>query len=277
MIISWYNNFIKRLVVYMNKQIIIDKFTKLGFDTNSANIYLSLIENGPQTVLIISRDLGIERSKVYRSVKILTESGLINETHESWGKKIEAADISSLELLIVKKNMELESAKKIVDDLIAPLNSIAKTGQVGFKIKNYYGQEGVRQMLWNHLRAKDNEIIAFSFKNRNDMAGEKFAEKVRRKQVDRKIKLFELENETDQGDYWYTSVDNWDHYYDSKYVHEDIIKIRQYVAVYNDTVSFINWRDGQEVGVEITNENLAIMQRQLFWTIWNLVEPTAKH
>ncbi len=97
----------------------IDKLTKLGFDTNSANIYLSLIENGPQTVLIISRDLGIERSKVYRSVKILTESGLINEAHESWGKKIEASDISSLELLVVKKNMELESAKKIVDDLMA--------------------------------------------------------------------------------------------------------------------------------------------------------------
>ena len=182
----------------------IDKLTKLGFDTNSANIYLSLIENGPQTVLIISRDLGIERSKVYRSVKILTESGLINEAHESWGKKIEASDISSLELLVVKKNMELESAKKIVDDLMAPLSSIAKTGQVGFKIKNYYGQEGIRQMLWNHLRAKDGEIIAFSFKNRNDMVGEKFAEKVRREQIDRKIKLYELENEVDQ-EYWYMS------------------------------------------------------------------------
>ena len=259
----------------MNKQMMIDKLTKLGFDTNSANIYLSLIENGPQTVLIISRDLGIERSKVYRSVKILTESGLINEAHESWGKKIEASDISSLELLVVKKNMELESAKKIVDDLMAPLSSIAKTGQVGFKIKNYYGQEGIRQMLWNHLRAKDGEIIAFSFKNRNDMVGEKFAEKVRREQIDRKIKLYELENEVDQ-EYWYTAVPGWGDYYEPRLVGEDIIKIRQYVAVYNDTVSFINWRDGQEVGVEITNENLATMQHQLFWTIWKLVNATKK-
>ena len=62
----------------------------------------------------------------------------------------------------------------------------------------------------------------------------------------------------------------------AKKVGEDIIKIRQYVAVYNDTVSFINWRNGQEVGVEITNENLATMQRQLFWTIWKLVNATKK-
>lgn len=252
----------------MNKQIYIDKLSKLGIGTDAAEIYLYLIQNGPTTILQLSRDLNIERSKIYRNAQVLSENGLISETHAAWGKKLSAAPVDNLNVIANNRRLELEQTDKLIGQLIPELQKISRSTKASFQVRNYYAQEGIRQMLWNHLQA-DGEIVAFSYKNRNDIVGKNFAEKIRQEQVKRKIMLYEIENETDQDNFWYTDVEGWGDYYDSIHVNTSVLDIKQHVAVFNDTVSFINWLDGEEVGVEITNRALAEMQCQLFWKVWH--------
>jgi hypothetical protein len=91
--------------------------------------------------------------------------------------------------------------------------------------------------------------------------------------VARKITLYEVENETDQGDYWYTGVEGWPDFYRSRHIAATVLDIKQYTAVFNHTVSIINWVDEEQVGLEIINAAYADMQRQLFWKFWEIAGP----
>jgi len=266
---------VKQMIDHTNKQIFTAQLQQYGLDEHEAQIYLYLLETGPQTPLQLSREINVDRSKIYRSVQKLIDRRFIEQTHAAWGKKLQAASPSNIQHLLEEEEERLQARKTALPELIEQLSSISTYVRREFEVKHYRGQEGLRQMLWNQLAAKK-DIVAFSYKNKNDIVGKAYADKLRAEQVDRKIKLYEVENETDQGDYWYTDVLGWADYYDSRHIPPKLLDIKQYVAIFNHTVAIINWLDEEEVGVEIDNAAYAEMQRQLFWQSWKLADPDAQ-
>lgn len=253
----------------MSKQFIVTQLEQLGLDANEVIIYLHLLEYGRQTPLELSRAISIDRSKVYRSVEKLINKKLLEETHVRWGKKLQASNPGNISLLIQEEEERLGDKKQALPKLLKELSGIPTYVKREFEVKHYRGQEGLRQMLWNQLAAKK-EIMAFSYKNKNDIVGKTYADKIRREQVAHKITLFEVENETDQGDYWYTDVENWGEFYKSRHISPKILDIKQYIAIFNNTVSVINWLDEEEIGLEIVNASYTEMQAQLFWKFWEI-------
>lgn len=253
----------------MNKLVILTQLEDLGLEEAEAKIYLHLLESGSRTHLELSRETNIDRSKIYRSVEKLTRMKLLEEINTFSGKKIQAANPKNIGLLIEEEQELLDSRKSSLEGLVEQLNGLPTYIQREFEVKHYRGQEGLRQMLWNQLQAKK-EILAFSHKNKNDIVGKPYAEKIRMEQADRKIMLREIENETDQGDYWYTDVPNWKSYYQSRYIPPEVLEIKQYIAIFNNTVAVINWSNAEEIGVEIINAFYADMQKQFFWKFWEI-------
>jgi len=259
------------MVVYMNRQTVIEKLLILGLEKFEVDIYLYLLEHGSRTHLQLSREADIDRSKVYRYVEKLVKKNLLEHVSDNSGKKLQAASPLNIEMLIRKKEAVLEEQKVFLPELINSLTSLPSYSKREFEVIHYRGQDGVQQMLWNHLSAST-EIVAFSYQNKNDMVGKSFAEKIRFRQVEKNIKLYELENEVDQGDFWYTDVIGWDQVYSSKYIDPKILEIKQYIAVFDNIVSIINWIDNEQVGVEVHNEVFAKMQKQLFWGFWGSID-----
>lgn len=253
----------------MNKSVILSQLEDLGLEEAEAKIYLHLLESGSRTHLELSRETNINRSKIYRSVEKLTEKKLLEEINTFSGKKIQAVNPKNIGLLIEEEQELLNSRKTFLGELVEQLNGLPTYVQREFEVKHYRGQEGLRQMLWNQLHAKK-EILAFSYKNKNDIVGKSYAEKIRTEQVERKITLFEIENETDQGDYWYTDVPGWGEFYQSRHIKPTTLEIKQYIAIFNNTVAIINWSNGEEIGVEIINSHFADMQKQLFRKFWEI-------
>jgi len=259
----------------MNKQLILKQLVNTGLEEIEANIYLYLLENGPRTHLELSRETNTDRSKIYRYIEKLLKKNLIEESNDAWGKKLQAAKPSNIELLIQKDEDLLRLRKESIPILINDLNTLPTYVEREFEVRYYRGQEGLRQMLWNQLSAKK-EIIAFSYKNRNDMVGKTYAEKIRTEQVERKIMLYEIENEVDQGDFWYTNVTDFKNYYKSRYILPKILKIKQYIAIFNNTVSIANWINNEEIGFEVTNSIYSNMQKQIFWKFWEMLQKKKK-
>lgn len=253
----------------MNKTVILSHLKKVGLEEIEAKIYFYLLENGPRTYLQLSREINIDRSKIYRSVEKLIKKKLLEEINTIQGKRIQSASPQNLELLTQDEEVLLRNKKSILKGLIGELNNLPNYVQREFEVKHYHGQEGLRQMLWNQLQAQK-EILAFSHKNKNDIVGKPYAEKIRTEQAERKIMLYEIENETDQGDYWYTEVVSWKDFYQSRYIAPKVLEIKQYIAIFNNTVAVINWSNGEEIGVEIINSSYAQMQKQLFWKFWGI-------
>ncbi|MBI3379649.1 winged helix-turn-helix transcriptional regulator [Candidatus Gottesmanbacteria bacterium] len=255
----------------MNKQIIASQLSSFGLDEVETRIYLYLLENGSRTPLNLSRDTNINRSRIYRYLDKLKSKKLIEEVNIGRGITLKASNPDNLELLILEKEQELKTQKENLPDILKGLTTLGSDPNKGIEIKHYHGTDGLKQMLWNHLSAKK-EILVFGFENRNNIAGKAFAEKIRYEQVKRKITKIEVENATDQGDYWYTNVPDWGKYYKSRYIPPKILDIRQYQVIFNDTISILNWADGNKVGVEIANSPFVGMYKQIFWRFWDIAE-----
>lgn len=254
----------------MNKQHILDQFRLYGLDEIEAKIYLHLLQSGSLSPLNLSREISINRSRIYRYIDKLVSKKLVELIMEGRGKKLKASDPGNLELLFQEKEHKAKMQREILPDLLKELIKLPAMLEKEFELRHYYGIEGIRQMLWNHLLASDRQILAYSYQNRNEMVGKSFAEKIREEQVLRKIKLYEIENETDQGDYWYTDVSKWGKYYNSRYIPPEILMVHQYIGIVNNTVSLINWHDKEFVGIEIENKTYAGTQRQMFWKFWDI-------
>ncbi len=255
----------------MNKQIFIRRLNDFGLNESEAKIYLRLLEIGPQKPLELSRDININRSKIYRYIDRLIAKKLIEISNIERGKRLKASPPQNLELLIHEKEQEVKLQKENLPDILKDLTNLSTSPQKGIEIKHYHGTDGLKQMLWNHLSAKK-EILVFGYENRNNIAGKSFAEMIRFEQVQRKITKIEIENATDQGDYWYTNVPNWGKYYKSRYIPPAILNIKQYQVIFNNTISILNWSDGNKIGVEIANSPFVDMYRQIFWKFWDIAK-----
>lgn len=253
----------------MNKQIIASQLSSFGLDEIETKIYLFLLENDSRTPLELSRDTNINRSRIYRYLDKLKAKKLIEEVNLGRGLTLKASSPNNLELLILEREQEAKLQRENLPDILKELNTLLSDPKKGIEIKHYHGTDGLKQMLWNHLSAKK-EILVFGYENRNNIAGKGFAEKIRYEQVRRKITKIEVENATDQGDYWYTSVPNWGKYYKSRYIPPRILEIKQYQVIFNDTISILNWADGNKIGVEIANSPFVSMYKQIFWKFWDI-------
>lgn len=255
----------------MNNQIIYNQLIEFGLDEVEAKIYLYLLEFGPRTPLKLSREVNVNRSKIYRYIEKMMMKSLIEETNDTWGKKLKASRPENLQLFIAKKEAELNKEIEIVPQLINNLLHFSSKSKSTFEIIHYKGIEGSKQMLWNRLSAKK-EFLLFGNETMNNIVGRMFAEKIRTEQVNRRIKQYELENATDQGIYLYTDVHNWKKYYEARHIPPKSLKIQHYISIFDDTVSIMNWENDEHAGIEIINTALAEMQRQIFWKFWKIAE-----
>jgi len=253
----------------MNKQLLEQHLALLGLDETEIKIYLNLLASGPQTPLELSRKSGVNRSKIYRYLERLKNKKLVEDVDSGWGLKIQAAGSKNLELMVLERESELDEQKKILPAVLTELKAFGPKISEQFQIKSYHGLEGLKQMMWNQLSGKG-EILQFAFETRNEVVGRSFAEKVRQEQVLRGIRLYEIENASDQGSFWYTKVREFPEFYESRHISPKVLFIQQNLAIFNNTVSITNWAGENKAGLEIVNLAFAKMQREIFWQFWEL-------
>jgi len=256
----------------MNEQIIIEQLIRFGLNEAEVQIYLHLLKNGPKTPLEVSRETNLNRTKIYRLIDLLRQNKLIEQFGSERGIKLRASPASNLELLLVAQEENVKRNKESLLSVIASLAQMPSKVNEQFEVIHYQGIEGLKQMLWNELKAK--EILIFGHENINQFVGKDFAEKIRQQEVDRNIKLKEIGNSIeykspDQS--FYTNAVGWKKTYEYRQIPDASLQIRDSVQIYNDTVSIINWKSGK-VGVEIINKPFADMQRQIFWQFWKLAQ-----
>ncbi|OGM61731.1 hypothetical protein A2961_02265 [Candidatus Woesebacteria bacterium RIFCSPLOWO2_01_FULL_39_21] len=59
-------------------------------------------------------------------------------------------------------------------------------------------------------------------------------------------------------------------FWNARYITEKIVKINQNIDLYNDTIAYSYW-DGSDIfGVEIQNQRVADMQKQIHDLLWKM-------
>jgi len=252
-------------------------FAKLDLEPEIADLYLALHAYGPQSISELSRHSGVDRTRIYRILETMTSTNLIEvETHYK-RSIVKAAPISNLQILLSKKEeelRELHSELAEVQRTLAQHSMQSPTTTVQF----YRGIEGLKQMFWNQTKSK---TINYSilYENSQSRTNSAFFERWVR-ECNRQNMVFKgivSDNFIRTQKDWYAKKDNerlanWE----SRYVPDDIFPINHSTVIYNDVVSYHNWRDGNVFGIEIHNPEITKAQRQFFSMLWQQAKPISK-
>ena len=242
--------------------------TNLGLDSEESLIYLKLAEYGSLTYLELSKLTNINRTTLYRISEKLIQRGIIEEIIDEYKKLLKAVDIHKIEFLI----KEQEAKAKLLRDIFPNIASMLPSNPIGnpeTKLLFYKGRDGIKQMFWNTLRAKD-ECLGYTYRCSTEIVGEKFTERWRAEFVNRGLRFRDI-----YSDSYLNSLSEENKVisypkaiFKSKYIDSKVLDINHQVDIYNNVVAFYNWHNGEIFGVEIYNKEVSKMQKQLFEIVW---------
>lgn len=249
-------------------------FSKLGLEPEVANIYLALHAYGPQTISELSRHSNVERTRIYRLIDVLTEVNLIEVETQYKRSIIKAAPISNLQILLSKKEEDLQSLRS---ELPAIQNALHTSNQshVPTKVQYYKGIEGLKQMFWNQTRGTT-ENLSILYENMQNRTKSAFFERWVRTCNERGIKFRGLigDHFLQTQKQWYAAKDNERlQHWQARLVPSEVFAITHSTIVYNDVVGYYNWHKGNLFGIEIYNQEIADAQRAFFEMLWQQSKP----
>lgn len=256
-----------------NFDILLKFLSNLGISFEESQIYFTLVNQGPITVLEISRLTKISRTNVYRLVEHMAEKGLVEEQLKANKKLIVPAGPHKLELMVKEQESKADSLRKLMPELSEILATNESISQPGTKILMYRGSEGIKQMVWNTLKA-NKEVVGYTFRVLSEIVGKEFEELWRSEFIRKNLIFRDLISDA------YTSSvvehNEGDKYprtnFQSKYIPPTVLNINHQCDIYNDVVSYYTWREDEIFGVEIYNKKIADTQKQLFNLAWEKAE-----
>ncbi len=250
---------------------IINKLQVLGLDEDEAKVYLDVNFYGESSVVQICKRLNIPRTTIYRICEKLVYRKFAEWVVSDNGKKIKAVKPKNLDFLIKESEAELSNLKhslKFLQRNLQITQNVPKT-----EVRYYSGKEGIKQMMWNALKAKK-ETFGYSIFGRIEVVGKDFIEKYN--------KEFKLRNLRDRVVINKQQLPRLYEFVEKGSLHENTKNIRIidnnlfYVSgdtmIYNNVYAISFWKHGEVVGVEIENPEIAKIQKGIFETLWRIGE-----
>jgi len=222
----------------------------------------------------LAKESKINRTTLYRRIEEIQQKGLLETIVEEKRLLVKTVDFAQLENLVLQKADEAEFLQKNIPIIKSLLNSEYGMVQPGTKVLFYKGQEGIRQMVWHTLRAKS-EIVGFTFRDLTEAVGLKFASRWHEEFLVRGLRMRDI-----IGDEYLNNQKKEFAYsrevFQSRYLPSSILSIDHQTDIYDDVVAFYNWHEGEVFGVEIQNDKVASMQRQIFEILWGMGKEAPK-
>ncbi len=243
-----------------------------GLTTEEAKIYLVLLEQGKLSALEISRKLHSGRTKVYRILDKLIAFELVANEYDEVGFKFVASPPEKLSFFIARQEGEIAALKKSLPELQARLAQLAGSKQPGSKVLYYQGLRGLSQVNWNVLETKG-ELLTYEVETADLYLPHEEAERLRQEIVKQKIYTRTITNLTEFEPFTQVRA-LMDVYTHTRRVDQSVLLIKADVFIYNDVYTLCHYlQDGDVFCVEMHNQILANMQRQLFEVLWQQAKP----
>lgn len=242
-----------------------------GLSHEESKIYLLLLQYGASTALTISKQLVMGRTKVYRLLDKLHAKQLVEFLIGKHGMKFSASHPVRFEQLVHQQKSQLQTLQDNLPALMSQLQSLIASSQNKSKVVVYEGLDGLKQVSWNATKAKD-ELRIYEIDHISDFLPLQFAEEFRRELVTNKILNKDLTNRRSFGDY--TQVKELvKNYSQVRHISPKLLQIQFEVLLYNDVYATYTYKAKEIFCVEIHNQQLASMQKQLFDFVWQKAQP----
>lgn len=249
-----------------------------GLTNIEARMYLYLLNKEPQTVLHIAQDLTLPRTSVYDSSLKLIEKGLVERIITYKGQKLKAFSLDILEHVINKEKERVENLEKQLKNLQTTI-AHQFVPNTHTEVRYYHGIQGMMQMMWNNLNAKD-ETIGYSESGRIAIVGKKFKMQWNQEVINRGINdrvIINPNKETLTYHFQSGETHQRDQFQKTRVLSKEQLYISGDTTIYNNIFAVCYWKQGEVVGVEIENPEFVKNQKSIFEILWKLAVPIANY
>lgn len=254
-------------------------FARLKLEPEIADLYLTLNAYGPQTISQLSRNAAVERTRIYRLLDVMADLQLCETEVHYKRSVIKPAPVDNLQLLITKREQELRDLQEEFGSIEKIIKNKKAMHSPATRVQFYKGDAGLKQMFWNETRAQT-ENVSILYESMQMHTRSVFFERWVRRCNERDIKFRSLVSDhfLESLRTWYSVHQNERlEHWQGRYIASDIFDVTHSMVVYNDVVSYYNWKAGEIFGIEIYNQELANAQRHFFEMLWKQGTALSKH
>lgn len=244
---------------------------RLGLDDEQARTYIWLLQNGPGTVLAISRGLKTGRTKLYPLLEDLARKQLISIHERHYGTSYEAQPPHVIDFLVSEHERRAEALRGNLPAVTNILGQMQLQAPTTSRIVEYHGVDGLKQMNFNLTKA-ENKYRVFELAGLDKHLGAHFAEKMRQRMRAKQLKSHDLTNNPDRG----TEPGVAENRNLVRYIDPKAFKIEFETYIYNNCVALLSYDRDDIFGVEIYNDKLVAQQKQLFDLLWSQAKDLKK-
>lgn len=245
---------------------LISTLSPFGLSEEEAAIYLLLLDKGDSSALKISREIHIARTKVYRLLDKLISKQLVIQKLDDAGFKFQAANPESIRQLVLQKEVEVKSLRQELPFVLSQLHSISPKGKEKSKVLYYTGKEGLAQVTYNSLRTKGILRTIEVSSGMDYFLDEEYSEKLRGMFLENKIHTRQLSNIKEFKNW--TKLTEFVKYCELRYIPPQQLKPTFETLIYNNVYVLYQCVGEEIFCVEIYNEHLATMQKQIHDFLW---------
>jgi sugar-specific transcriptional regulator TrmB len=210
------------------------------------------------------------RTKVYRLLDKLKEKQLVEFKFDQRGMKFGASSPQKFQQLLIDKEQQLASLQKSLPGLLEQLSLLQQRAASDSKVLYYEGIEGLKQVNYNITKTKD-ILRVFEVEHMESFLPVEFSENIRRKIVENKIQTRDLTNKKSFPGF--TDVKGLiSDLSQFRYLDPQKLRISFEALIYNDVYATYSYKSNKIFCIEIHNQELAAMQKQLFDFIWEEAE-----
>ncbi|HOU75599.1 MAG TPA: helix-turn-helix domain-containing protein [Flavobacterium alvei] len=145
----------------------VDNLSLFGLNENEILIYRKVHAIGHATVLQLSKETGIKRTTVYRTIEKLKKKGFVYEFGVNESKRIATTPLSVLDEKIRKRELKILRMKNALAPVLRELTTSSQENSKISSNKTYTGSEGVKKVFEYLLNDISTEIITIHSQNHN--------------------------------------------------------------------------------------------------------------
>jgi len=267
----------KKDKIYILEDNVLHLFKGIGLNDEEAEILKYLLNNGSSTILEISRAVKLKRTNIYRICENLAVKGFIIKLSEYKTTKYEICSLEFLQSKIDDIQINSTNIVKLFREVKEEIQTYSqKKNQI--KVIHYSGPQGIKQLLWNVLSAKDG-VYGFGYRTLREITGNTFFDKWWDEIVRRKIKNYVILNsQTSQMKNKYSTAENIykihkvkaEEIWEEKIISKKVLEVTEESFIYNDIFAVIQWEKDEVFGVEIYNKKVADQEKSIFDVLWKI-------
>lgn len=247
-----------------------DVLTKLGLSKEQAEIYESLLNNGPQGAAQLAKTTPVKRTYIYAVVKELIKKGLVLEEKKDTKTIFRGQSPEVLRTEAETQKLKADLALKEIESSLPSLTSYYNLHEHKPIVRTFEGQEGTIKANLEIL-AEKKDILAYLVINKKiDQQLEKFWKQYYALRVQYNIHVRAITSNTPEG-IAYKKRDK-EELRETRLVPKEIFPVSIEKNIVGNKVAFFSFYNGTLIATIIENKEIAEAERATFELAWNEAE-----